>query len=134
MARDARGRFTSGGSKGSGIKWDENTLVPGINVFDSRVNSALYAATELHASQAEAQMRANAPWTDRTGNARSGLRGEAFHEVNRHGFDLFHSVPYGLWLEVRWGGRYAIIGPTLQHQGVECMMTVAALMRGMRFD
>lgn len=115
-----------------GLVWDAGTLRTGIDGFDSKVNKAMAAATELHASQAEGEMRANAPWTDRTGNARNGLRGEAFHEPNRHGFDLFHSVPYGIWLEIRWSGKYAIIEPTLKRQGVECMKTVSALLRAMK--
>lgn len=131
MARDARGRFTSGGGKGR-IRWTENTLIPGVNGFDIAVNKIMAASTELHATKAEAEMRANASWRDRTGNARAGLRAEAFHELNRHGIDLFHSVPYGIWLEVRWGGRYAIIDPTLQRQGIEVMKTIASLMRVMK--
>lgn len=112
----------------SRFEWDARQLQTRTGGYTPHINKALYAATELHASKAEADMRANAPWQDQTGNARSGLRGEAFHEPNRHGFDLFHSVPYGIWLEVRWSGKYAIIGPTLKRHGVEVMRTFAALM------
>lgn len=113
----------------SKVAWDGDALVSKVEGFDLRVNRAMFAAVELHASRSEESARANAPWTDRTGNARSGLRAKPFHAPNRHGFDLFHSVPYGIWLEVRWSGRYAIIEPTIRHQGVEAMRTVAALLR-----
>ena len=71
------------------------------------------------AEQMEVYARTNAPWTDRTTKARRGLRGYAGASPLRrdcwcaaiqHGED----VHYGVWLENRWNGRYAIIGPTQQ--------------------
>lgn len=60
-----------------------------------------------------AYAKKNAPWTDRTGNARAGLH--TAHSIGSNYFELVvaHSVPYGIWLEVRWSGKYAIIGPTI---------------------
>ena len=60
----------------------------------------------------------NARWTDRTGNARSGLFGTAEAEFARelvviylsHGTD----IDYGVYLETRYGGRYAIIMRTIE--------------------
>lgn len=69
-------------------------------------------------------MRDNAPWTDRTGNARNGLKAEhQKQEMRWHQLTLSHSVPYGIWLEVRWSGRYAILNPTLEKIGPELMRT-----------
>jgi hypothetical protein len=62
-------------------------------------------------------MRQNASWTDRTGNARSGL----FSEANMVGEDVIeivfshgHTIDYGIHLETGNAGKYAIIVPTLQ--------------------
>ena len=36
------------------------------------------------------------------------------------------NVHYGIWLEVRWGGRFAIIVPTIEHfrqQGIGTEIT-----------
>jgi hypothetical protein len=33
------------------------------------------------------------------------------------GIVIGHSVFYGVFLEARWSGRYAIIQPTLDHMG-----------------
>jgi hypothetical protein len=41
--------------------------------------------------------------------------------LNHYYIDLFHTVEYGIWLEIRWDGRFAIIQPTLEHFGPEVM-------------
>jgi hypothetical protein len=63
-------------------------------------------------------MQSNATWTDRTGDARAGLQGavhwqdpEHFTILLGHGANIY----YGVWLEVRFGGRFAIVGPTVRH-------------------
>lgn len=60
-----------------------------------------------------AYAKKNAPWTDRTGNARAGLHTDLNVGQNYVELVVAHSVPYGIWLEVRWSGKYAIIGPTI---------------------
>lgn len=136
MARDAKGRFTkgSGGSSSGGgeIHWVENKLLANIDDFDNKIDRLMTAATELHATRAEAYARANAPWNDQTSNARNGLKAVAVHERHKHAIVVHHSVDYGIWLEVRWEGRYAIIDPTIRHEGVEVMRTVGALLATMR--
>ena len=68
----------------------------------------------FQAGRSTAWMKTNAPWTDRTTAARSGLH--AVH--NRHGsrFELVlaHAVSYGIWLEVANSGNYQIILPALR--------------------
>lgn len=56
----------------------------------------------------------NAPWADRTGNAREGLDVDVYEEGDTIVWEMFHSVDYGLYLETRWNGRFAIIMPTLE--------------------
>jgi len=73
---------------------------------------------ETLATIAEREAKRNAPWRDRTGAARRQLhafveaqgpgRGDRFRVV------LAHGVPYGLWLEIKQAGRWAIILPTLE--------------------
>ena len=71
-------------------------------------------AMEDTAQLLEDYAKANAPWNDRTGNARRGLKGE-FKRLSATEFqvELSHSVHYGVFLEFGFGGRYAIIEPTL---------------------
>lgn len=82
-----------------------------------RMRRYLTINTQYYAQVAEREARLNAPWTDRTGNARNGLVGIPITEDDMYAIVLAHSVDYGIWLEVRWGGRYATILPTLRKVG-----------------
>lgn len=55
-----------------------------------------------------------ASWGDRTGDARAGLDTDVSQEGEVIVWTLFHTVEYGIWLEVRWNGKYAVIMPTLE--------------------
>lgn len=67
------------------------------------------AADILHYAQA------NAPWEDQTGAARQGLGVEITKSFGEVALNLYHTVDYGLWLEVIQNGRFATIMPTLEH-------------------
>jgi hypothetical protein len=82
-----------------------------------RAKRAAYATAVSMAPQCENYMKNNAPWQDQTGNARNGLTARPYVEGDQVGIVLAHSVPYGIFLEARWSGRYAIIQPTLDHMG-----------------
>jgi len=58
--------------------------------------------------------KANATWADRTGDAREGLDTDVYWQGQEIVWELFHTVDYGLYLETRWNGKYAIIMPTLE--------------------
>lgn len=107
-----------------GIRWDDRALVDRLKTFDARADRFITAATAYHATQASAYARQNAPWTDRTSNARNGLFARAERDRPVYRIIIAHSVPYGVWLEVRWSGRYQIIRPTVDHTGPELMRTV----------
>lgn len=69
------------------------------------------------AQEVEAYAKANAPWSDRTGSARQGLRADVYEEFGEIVLELSHSVDYGVWLELIQNGAYAIIMPTLEVLG-----------------
>lgn len=56
----------------------------------------------------------NAHWADRTGDARAGLDTAVENNNGEVVMTLFHTVEYGLWLEVIQNGRFATIMPTLE--------------------
>lgn len=109
----------------SGIVWQDDTLVNQLKTFDARMDRVLTAAIAYHATRAGGYARDNAPWTDRTSNARNGLFATAERDRPRYRIIVGHSVPYGIWLEVRFAGRYAIIRPTIDHEGPELMKTAS---------
>lgn len=117
----------------SGISWDDNTLYANLRTFNARADRAISAAISYHATRAVAYARQGAPWTDRTTNARNGLFARAERQAPVYRIIVGHSVPYGVWLEVRWSGRYQIIRPTIDHEGPELMKTVS-MMYGRMFS
>jgi len=94
-----------------------DTLTPNLKTFPLKVEAALDTAMYVHSLRTEGWMRDNAPWQDVTGNARNGLRARADTGGASKVIWVYHTVPYGIWLEVRWDGRFAIIAPTISVQG-----------------
>jgi hypothetical protein len=112
------------------LDWRDEELLRTLAGIPARVNRAAEAALKYHAPRALAYARQNAPWTDRTANARNGL----FTTVRKDGatgyvMTLGHSVPYGIWLEVRFSGRFAIIRPTIAHEAPEVFETFRQLVK-----
>lgn len=87
----------------------------------AKVIRAANLAAHAMAPEVENYMKINAPWTDQTGNARNGLAARAFQDRDQIGIVLYHQVPYGIWLETRFGGRYAIVEPTIQAMSPKVM-------------
>ncbi|ADQ06506.1 conserved hypothetical protein [Caldicellulosiruptor hydrothermalis 108] len=79
-----------------------------------RKKAGLYALLLDWAGNLEAYAKENAPWTDRTGNARQGLHGGVdINGKDSYTLYLSHGVEYGIWLELAHDGNYAIVGPTI---------------------
>lgn len=95
------------------VIFDSNELGQRLNRGGERINRAVDTIFQLYAPRIESAAKINAPWTDQTGNARNGLAARAGVEGRAHYIALFHQVPYGIFLEVRWSGKYAVIMPTL---------------------
>lgn len=100
------------------IKWYYDSLTPRMLALPVVVDQAIEELLEQLAEEVQEYARANAPWEDRSGEARSGLTAEVVDGgLFQNAVVLYHTVDYGLWLEVRWNGRYAIIVPTIEHFG-----------------
>lgn len=83
--------------------------------YQRRIRQALVMVANYWKPVLEAYAKENAPWTDRTGNARQGLQA-IVDDLSQDTVKLYlaHGMEYGLWLEIRWAGRYAAIWPTIQ--------------------
>jgi hypothetical protein len=108
--------------KGGGLHWITNPFGngAGIKLFLT-MRASLAAATIGFAREVEQYAKANAPWENRTGDAREGLTAKGEQRLTSYIITLYHTVDYGIWLEVRWDGKYAIIIPTIEHMGHELM-------------
>jgi len=110
------------------LTWGDDSLIRSLREGDERVRAKIKAVMEYKAPQVENYMKINAPWTDQTGNARQGLRAQPFEEGSNLGIILFHQVPYGIWLELKNSGEYAIIEPTVASQGPEVMKSIERIL------
>lgn len=109
------------------MTWEGDLTEERIMQVGPSTKRAMVAAANRIAPQSEAWMRSKAPWNDQTGNARNGLRSQVQVSTNSVAIILSHSVPYGIWLEVRWSGRYAVIGPAIQEWAPRYVGMVAQL-------
>lgn len=117
------------GSFGIDVQADLSPLIKGVAVMDDRLDRAVAGAVLQRSHASIAWMRENAPWTDRTGNARSGLDSYTEHQAKvHHTIWLFGRMPYQIWLEIRFSGRYAIIGPAILDQGTKLMKTLTNIL------
>lgn len=94
--------------------------------------TAVLAIGKHIATKAQNEMRTNAPWTDRTGNARSGLFSiaeQAARDVVIIYLSHGHTIEYGHYLELSRGGRYAIITPTMEKMYPEIKRMLENLLR-----
>lgn len=130
MGRDSAGRFTKGGGIGVTVKFDTRSLGRSIETLPDRIDGQVHAVIVYQSIKAQSHMKVNAKWTDRTGNARNGL-GVSVDWVPRttHAIHLFHRMWYGIFLETRWAGKYAIIRPTIEIYGPDTMRLLNKLFR-----
>ena len=94
-------------------------LVSSTEEYERRVKRVVLGQFKRAETEATTYAKQNAPWTDRTGNARSGLFAKARVLDQGNTFELVvaHTVHYGIWLEIRFSGKYAIIQPTVDYIG-----------------
>lgn len=106
------------------IKYDDRELKHNIENYDEHLEDMLDFIVDYHAAKGQADMKINAPWTDRTSAARNGLFTVVEKDGSTYRIIFSHSVSYGIWLEVKFSGRDAIIIPTIQASGVDLMSDI----------
>lgn len=116
--RDLRsGRWRSGSFAERNPHFKVDTLSQGIANFVFKTADRYSEHAQEFAQDLVDYAKQNAPWNDRTGDARAGLNAEVVSDNGTLSIVLQHGVDYGIWLEIRWGGRYAIILPTVETMG-----------------
>ena len=90
--------------------------LPGTAAYIARIHLGVYRLAQSYTPRIEAWMKANAVWTDRTGNARQTLWSDVFDLADQAvGIILAHGVDYGQYLEMSNSGRFSILSPALDH-------------------
>jgi hypothetical protein len=95
--------------------------------IDGDVTALVAAVVDFQGTKATAWMKVNAKWKDRTGNARQTLAGYGEHTSTYHEIHLHGGVPYQIWLETRWSGKFAVIGPAVKYHGLALMNRLRGL-------
>ena len=131
--RNPNGRFRKRGSLNNKLFTADNTLARGIAQFEFKMTEGFEEIIRAFRDELVDYARTNAPWEDRTGEARSGLNAEFYGDEGFMGITLFHTVDYGPWLELRWGGKYAIIIPTIETLGPELLERMQRMMDRITF-
>jgi hypothetical protein len=102
-----------------GFRWEvspEQAFPALAEAYVAAIHQGVVAIVQRWAPEIENWMKRNASWTDRTGNARQTLHTEIEQVVNQMvELTLAHGVRYGIYLELRNAGRYAVINPALDH-------------------
>lgn len=96
------------------------------NTFDNKaIEATVKAAIGIYADTAakkmEAEAKRNAPWTDRTSNARNSIRGYHTWQGKRCSIVLSGNMDYSPWLELSNEKKYAILLPTIKRNTPEVM-------------
>ena len=91
-----------------------NTLIKGVTRAEETYPHVVEEEMLHLAIEALEYAKENAPWDDRTGDARRGLDVHVEWEGMEIVLSMFHTVPYGQWLETIQSGSFAIIMPTLE--------------------
>lgn len=108
-------------------------LANAIEQHDRKVKRVIAGQFLYHRDVATSFAKQNAPWTDRTGNARSGLHSTVNVIEQGKAFELLvaHTVYYGIWLEVRFSGKFSIIMPTVNYVGALMLERIASSIQRM---
>lgn len=104
----------------AGIRWDFSParLFEWLGDIRRRqVERGVVKVATRYADEIETWMKANRKWTDRSGQARATLSAEVIDVTGRAAIILLtHGTDYGsLYLETMQNGRFAILGPALDH-------------------
>ena len=104
----------------SGIRWvrPPSELAAAVERYGDRVLQAVAAVAQYTATAMQNDAKQNASWTDRTGNARSGLFGTSEADFGAKVVTIYLShgatIQYGIWLELGASSRYAVIMRVMQ--------------------
>lgn len=106
-----------------GIKQDELQKI--VSSIKKHAYSALDSVCEKGAESMEAYAKANAPWTDRTGNARRTLEGFTEAEGHTRYIGVCGNMDYSPSLEMLHDKKYSILYPAVQVETTDILSQLA---------
>lgn len=111
------------------LNYKGSTLGKNLDKMAVKLGAVLLMYSSTKASELQAKMKANRPWTDRTGMAKATLSAKVSQpNTNTIRITLAHGVDYGIWLELAHEKNYAIIAPTIREEGPRIVSDLNDLM------
>lgn len=104
-------------------------LTKNIKAFSKKGKQLAFEQMQKEAKDLEKYMKANAPWQDRTGDARENLNTKVEQKGQKITIILSNPMYYGYYLEQRMGKRFAIIDPTIKAKSGEVMESLRGLFK-----
>lgn len=86
-----------------------------------QVRAAIGAYADTAAKKMEGEAKMNAPWADRTGNARNSIQGDFGWQGNKAVITLSGNMDYSVYLELAHEKKYAILKPTIDRNAPEIL-------------
>lgn len=101
------------------LQIDAKEVLAKLEAMQDEIIEVAKEAVGASMSEAEREGKLNAPWTDRTGNARASITGTLAERdgdiIRGH---LYIGMSYGVYLELKNHGRYRIVWPTIEQEAV----------------
>lgn len=91
---------------------------------------ALTAYAHAVAKKLEAEAKRDAPWTNRTGNARNSIQGTAGWDGDTLKVILSGGMHYSVYLELANEKKYAILKPTIDKNAPKILRGYQKLVKG----
>lgn len=105
-------------------------LKSGIEQLGVKTKVALLMYMSTKAAELEGKMKANRPWTDRTGMAKQTLTVRVSQQSpTRLRITCAHGVDYGIWLELAHEKNYAIVAPTIREEAPKLVERLGSIMQ-----
>jgi hypothetical protein len=95
------------------------------NRYQEQIKEAAYFAMLLTGEELTTQMKAEAPWTDRTGDARRLIHSEPSKETLMVKTSIGIGTDYGKYLEVCHEERFAVVWPVFMADRVLILESLA---------
>jgi hypothetical protein len=96
------------------FSFDQGSLGRNLAVMDEKIHHFIASDLEVAAGRGEEQMKKDAPWRNRTWEARNTLWAESkSEEQGKYQLYMGHGAEYGIYLEKSNGGRFQVVMPTL---------------------
>lgn len=111
------------------LVWKPEEFVSNCERYRNKFQVAVITVCEVAATKMEEYAKTHAIWTDRTGNARQTLKGEAaWVSADQIIIAVSHHMDYGFWLELAHGRKYKILEQAVEDNVEELFRALRRLL------